>query len=62
MTNMVYKIEVLTPFSWFNDEFFPHHKQTEKVSRDAYAAYPSTTEMVIGLAEENNSLRNRWLI
>ncbi|CAA2933333.1 Hypothetical predicted protein [Olea europaea subsp. europaea] len=36
--------------------------KTEKVSRDAYAAYPSTTEMVLSLAEENNSLRNRWLI
>ncbi|KAL2519741.1 Histidine kinase [Abeliophyllum distichum] len=32
-------------------------QNTEVVSRDAYAAYPSTTEMVLSLTEENNSLR-----
>ncbi|CAI9785052.1 unnamed protein product [Fraxinus pennsylvanica] len=33
--------------------------KAEMVSRDAYAAsYPSTTEMVLSLTEENNSLRN----
>ncbi|KAL2547232.1 Histidine kinase [Forsythia ovata] len=31
--------------------------KTEVVSRDAYAASPSTTEMVLSLVEENNSLR-----